>query len=70
MVRMPRSSGGSGFYRESLSEEAKINAETGIEASEKERSWQTHEDKGSPDRQSFGKGFDDKKKKRKIDFTI
>ena len=59
MVRVPGSSGDSGFHRESLSEEVKIKTEPGIEASAKERSSRTCEDERSPDHQSFGRGFDD-----------
>ena len=61
MVRVPGSSGDSGFHRESLSEEVKIKTEPGIEASAKERSSRTCEDERSPDHQSFGRGFDDEK---------
>ena len=58
---MPGSSGDSGFHRESLSEEAKIKTEPGIEAPAKKGSAQTREDEGSLDRHSFGRGFDVKK---------
>ena len=60
MVRVPGSSGDSGFPRESLSEEVKIKTERGIEAPAAEGSSQTREDEGSPDRQSFVRGFDDR----------
>ena len=61
MVRVPGSFGDSGFHRESLSEKVKINTEPGIEAPAAEGMLQTREDEGSPDRRSFGRGFDDKK---------
>ena len=61
MVGVPGSSGDSGLHRESLSEEVKIKSEPGIEEPAKEESSQTGEEEGSPDRQSFGRGFDDKK---------
>ena len=70
MVRVPGSSSDSGLYRESLSEAVKIKTEPGIEAPAKKRSSQTREDEGSSDRQSFGRGFDDKKIMRKIGCTI
>ena len=63
MVRVPGSSGNSRFHRESLSEEFKIKTKPGIEAPAKEGSSQTREDEGSRDRQRFGRGFDDKKRK-------
>ena len=63
MVRVPGSSGDSGFPRESLSEEVKIKTERGIEVPAAEGSSQTREYEGSPDRQSFGRGFDDKNRK-------
>ena len=61
MVRVPGSSGDSGFHRESLSEEVKIKTESGIEVLAKEGFSQTRVDDGSLDRQSFGRGFDNKK---------
>uniref|UniRef100_A0AAV1V4I3 Uncharacterized protein n=1 Tax=Peronospora matthiolae TaxID=2874970 RepID=A0AAV1V4I3_9STRA len=68
MVHGPGSSGDSGFYREFLSEEVKIKADPEIEATAKERSSQTHEDEGSPDRQSLVRGFDDEKMKEEDRF--
>ena len=61
MVRVPGSSGDSGFHGESLSEEFKIKTEPGIEAPAKEGSAQTRDNEGSPDHQLFGRDFDDKK---------
>ena len=62
MVRVPGSSGDSGFHRESTEEEVKIKIEPGIEASAVKGSPQTREEKeGSPRSQSFGRDFDDKK---------
>ena len=62
MVRLPGYSGVSEFHRESLIEEDKIKTEPGIKAPAAEVSSQTCEDEGSLDRQSFGRGFNDKKK--------
>ena len=59
MVRVPGSSGDSGFHRESLSEDVKIKIEPGMEASAEEGSPQTRGNKRYPDHQSFGRGFDD-----------
>ena len=70
MVRVPGSPGDSGFHRESLGEDVRIKTEPGIEASAKERSSRTCEDEGSPDQQSFGRGFDDKKTNEEIDHSI
>ena len=64
MVRVPESFGELGFHRESLSEEVNIKTEPGIEAQAEEGSSQTREDEGSPDLQSFWRGFDDKKPKK------
>ena len=64
MVRMPGSSSDSVFHRESLSEEVNIKTEPVIEAPAAEVSSQTREDEGSPDRQSFGRVFDEKKIKK------
>ena len=61
MVRVPGSSGDLEFHRESLSEQVKIKTEPGIEAPAAEGSLQTREDEGSLDRQSFGRGFYDRK---------
>ena len=61
MVRVPGSSADSGFHREFLSEEVKIKTEPVVEAPAVEGSPQTRENEGSPDRQSFGRGFEDKK---------
>ena len=63
MVRVPGSSGDSGFQCESLSEEVKIKPESGIEAPAKEASSQMCEDEGSQDRPSCGRGFKAKKSK-------
>ena len=58
---MPGSSGDSGFHREFTGEDVKIKVEPGIEASAEEGSPQTREKERSPDDQSFGRGFDNKK---------
>ena len=61
MVRVPGSSGEAGFYRESTGEDVKIKIEPGIETSAEEGSPQTREKERSPDDQSFGRDFDNKK---------
>ena len=61
MVRVPGPSSGSGFHRESRSEKVKIKAETGIEPPVKGELLHTRDNEGPPDRQSFGRDFDDKK---------
>ena len=70
MLRVLGTSGDSVFHRESLSEEVKIKTEPRIEAPAADGSSQTREDEGFPDCQSFGRGFDDKKRKRKTVRTI
>ena len=61
MVGEPGSLSDSGFHRGSLSKDVKIKTEPGIEALLKEGLTQTCENEGSTDRQSFGRGFGDKK---------
>ncbi|CAI5725006.1 unnamed protein product [Peronospora effusa] len=63
MVRVPGSSGDSGFHRESLREAVKVKIEPGIEASAAKGSPQTCEEKRSPDHQRFGRGADEQKTK-------
>ena len=63
MVRVPGSSGDSGFHRESLGEDVRIKIEPGIEESAKEITPRTREDEGSPHQLCFGRGFDEKKTK-------
>ncbi|CAI5701675.1 unnamed protein product [Peronospora effusa] len=65
MVRVPGSSGDSGFRRESLREDVTIKTEPGIEASEAKGLPQSHDRKGSPDRKSFKRGAYEKKNKEK-----
>ena len=61
MVRVSGSSGDSGFHRESLGEDVSIKIEHGIEALKAEGSPHKREFGRSPDHQSFGRDFDDKK---------
>jgi hypothetical protein len=62
MVRVPGSSGDSGFHREST-EDVKIKAESGLKTSAEDGSPQTSlKEEGSTDRQSFGRSSDDVKK--------
>jgi hypothetical protein len=62
MVRVPGSSGDSGFHREST-EDVKIKAEPGLKTSAEDGSPQTSlKEEGSTDRQSFGRNSDDVKK--------
>ena len=56
MVRVPGSTGGSGFHRESWREEVKIKTEPGMEASEAEGLPQECDFKGSPDYRSLRRG--------------
>ena len=63
MVRVPISSGGSGFHRESCNEDVKIKTEPGIEAPVEDGSPQTRKEKMSQDHQNFIRGYDDKKVK-------
>ena len=60
MVRVPGSSGDSGFHRESRDENVKIKTDYETEASAEEISPQKCEEKGSLDHQSSGRDFDDK----------
>ena len=60
MVRVPGSSGASGFHRESLGEDdVNIKVEHGMEVSAAEGSPPTRENYRSPDRQGTGRGLDD-----------
>ena len=70
MVRVPRSSGDSGFLRESLREDARIKIEPVIEASVKEISSQACEDEGFLDKQVLGGALMTRKQERKIDHSI
>ena len=59
MVRVPGTSGDSGFPRESLGEDVNIIVEHGMEVSAAEGSPLTQENYRSPDRQGTGRGLDD-----------
>ena len=60
MVRVPGSSGASGFHRESLGEDdVNIKADHGMEVSAAEGSPPTQENYRSPDRQGTGRGPDE-----------
>ena len=61
MVRVPGSSGDSVFHRESPREDVSIKFGHGIEVLKAEISPQKREFGRSPDNQSFGMDFDDKK---------
>ena len=70
MVRVPGSSGDSGFHCESLDEDVKIKTEPGIKAAEAKGSPQTRETKGSLNYKSFRRALRIGKIKRNIHRSI